>query len=52
VQKTAAEYGKYSLFITKTGNIFYCLVQKHDPKTAYWFLQRKLGLLQTPSHPL
>jgi hypothetical protein len=44
VHKTAAEYGKYSLLITKTGNIFCCLIQKHDPKTVYWFLQRTLGL--------
>jgi len=41
VHKTAAEYGKYSLFTIKTGNIFCCLVQKHDPKTVYWFLQRR-----------
>ena len=45
VHKTTAEYRKYSLFITKTGNIFCCLVQKHDPKTVYWFLQRTLSLL-------
>src|SRR5882762_4070367 len=45
VHKTAAEYGKYFLFITKTGNTFCCLVQKHDPKTVYWFLQRTLGMV-------
>jgi hypothetical protein len=43
--KTTAEHGKYWLFIAKTGNIYCCSVQKHDPKTVCRFLLRTLGLL-------
>jgi len=43
VNEIPAEHGKYYLFMTKTSNIFHCLVQKHDPKRVCSFFAENIS---------